>query len=222
MTNFVNPTRLNLHQRSTNLRLTLYVATFYFKFNNFRSIQYDDRDKNKKKKHQATIKTYIRYIARSVNPTLRGHLLLRNLPCSSPRGSRSSLPIFGPVFSWTKSERGTVRSLSNHAETYRRWLNQTKCEWSYLQHAVALPFKQATVAETTTIRDWWTLSAGCCFEASWGDVPAVFIGQSVQGDCSLTAGAFEETFYRVVPPEVMILLHASIRRLEVSVIALEI
>lgn len=49
----------------------------------------------------------------------------------------------------------------------------------------------------------------------------MFIGQSVQGDCSLTAGAFEETFYRVVPPELMILLHATIRRLEVGVIALE-
>lgn len=153
---------------------------------------------------------------------LRGHLLLRNLPCSSPRGSRSSLPIFGPVFSWTTNERGTVRSLSTHAETYRCWLNQTKCESSYLQHAVALPFKQATVAETTTICDRVNVISGCCFQASSGDIPAVFIGQSVQGDCSLTAGAFEETFYRVVPPEVMILLHATIRRLEVGVIALEI
>lgn len=117
-------------------------------------------------------------------------------------------------------QRRTVRSVSIHAEKYRCWLNQTKCESSYLQHAVALPFKQATVTETTTICDRMNIISGC-FQASWGDVPAVFIGQSVQGDCSLTAGAFEETFYRVMPPEVMILLHATIRWLEVGVIALE-
>lgn len=54
---------------------------------------------------------------------LCGHLLLRNLPCSSPRGSRSSPPIFGPVFSWTKNTKRTVRSVSIHTGKYC-WLSQ--------------------------------------------------------------------------------------------------
>lgn len=51
--------------------------------------------------------------------------------------------------------------------------------------------------------------------------PAVFVGQPVQSDGSLSAGAFEEALHSVVPAQVMILLHATICRLEVGVAALE-
>lgn len=45
------------------------------------------------------------------------------------------------------------------------------------------------------------LPASVIFQAGWVTcVPAVFIGQSVQGDCSVATGTFEETFHGVVPP----------------------
>lgn len=53
-----------------------------------------------------------------------------------------------------------------------------------------------------------------------GVLPAVFIGQPVQGDSPLSTGTFEETFDRVVPPQLVILLRAAICWLEVGVIAL--
>lgn len=51
--------------------------------------------------------------------------------------------------------------------------------------------------------------------------PAVLVGQSVQGDGSLSTGTFEETLHSVVPPKIVMLLHAAIRRLEVGVATLE-
>lgn len=52
-------------------------------------------------------------------------------------------------------------------------------------------------------------------------LPAVFVGQSVQSDGSLSTGTFEETFHGIVPPQIMILLYTTIRRLEVGVTTLE-
>lgn len=50
---------------------------------------------------------------------------------------------------------------------------------------------------------------------------AVFVGQSIESDGSLSAGTFEESFDGIVPPQAMILLHTTIRRLEVGVTTLE-
>lgn len=55
-----------------------------------------------------------------------------------------------------------------------------------------------------------------------GVLPAVFVWKSVQSDGSLSTGTFEETFHGVVPPQVMILLHAAICWLEVGVTTLEV
>lgn len=49
----------------------------------------------------------------------------------------------------------------------------------------------------------------------------MFVGQSVQRDGSLSAGTFEETFHAVVPTQTVILLHTTIRWLEVCVVTLE-
>lgn len=54
-----------------------------------------------------------------------------------------------------------------------------------------------------------------------GRLPAVFVRQSVQSDGSLSAAAFEETLDGVVPPQIVILLHAAVCRLEVGVATLE-
>lgn len=53
------------------------------------------------------------------------------------------------------------------------------------------------------------------------NIPAVFVGQSVQSDRPLTTGTFEEAFDGVVPPQTVVLVHAAIGRLEVRVVTLE-
>lgn len=74
-------------------------------------------------------------------------MLLRNLPCSSPRGSRSSPPIFGPVFSWNRMKRPTSGPSSfDLTSAFIKW-SVSQMDF-YLQHAIALPFKQTTIAET--------------------------------------------------------------------------
>lgn len=52
-------------------------------------------------------------------------------------------------------------------------------------------------------------------------LPAVFVWQSVQSDGPLSTGTSEEALDRVVPPQLVVLSHAAIRRLEVGVAALE-
>jgi len=53
-------------------------------------------------------------------------------------------------------------------------------------------------------------------------LPAVLVRQSVQGDGSLSTGTSEEAFHGIVPPQLVILIHTAIRRLEVGVAALEV
>lgn len=49
----------------------------------------------------------------------------------------------------------------------------------------------------------------------------MLVGQSVQRDRSLPTGTFKETLDGIVPPELVILLQATICRLEVGVTTLE-
>lgn len=51
--------------------------------------------------------------------------------------------------------------------------------------------------------------------------PAVLVWQPVQGDGSLPAGTPEEALHGVVPPQIVVLVHAAVRRLEVGVATLE-
>lgn len=74
------------------------------------------------------------------------HLLLRNWPCSSPRGRRSSPPIFGPAFSWSSKEEEQQVCLLP-AERPRSWAGLV-IQIFYLHHAVTRPLKQAAVPET--------------------------------------------------------------------------
>lgn len=55
----------------------------------------------------------------------------------------------------------------------------------------------------------------------FGVLLAVFVRQPVESDGPLPAGTFEETLDGVVPPQLVILLHAAISRFEVGVAALE-
>lgn len=58
-------------------------------------------------------------------------------------------------------------------------------------------------------------------EEGYPELPAVFVRQSVQSDGPLSAGTFEEALHGIVPPQVVLLSHAAIRRFEVGVAALK-
>lgn len=49
----------------------------------------------------------------------------------------------------------------------------------------------------------------------------MFVRQPVEGDGPLSAGTLEETLHGVVPAQLVVLVHAPIRRLEVGVVTLE-
>lgn len=159
------------------------------------------------------------------------HLLLRNLPCSSPRGRRSSPPIFGPAFSWSSKEEEEQVCLLP-AERPRSWARLV-IQIFYLHHAVTRPLKQAAVPETEKHcfpgrinlkvlllllllnregeRERTELSAS---------LRAVLVWQPVECDGPLAAGTLEETLDGVVPAQLMVLLHAAVGRFEVGVLTL--
>lgn len=147
-------------------------------------------------------------------------MLLRNLPCSSPRGCRSSPAIFGPFFSCNKKKKSGEKRQLCFLSRYQRWSVR---ERFYLQHPIALPFKQTAVAGMVE----HLLKCACRYkrDQTWAVgneyKPAGFVGQSVQSDGPLSTGTFEETFGGIVPPQVMILFHTTVCRLEVCVTALE-
>lgn len=155
------------------------------------------------------------------------HLLLRNWPCSSPRGRRSSPPIFGPAFSWSSKEEEQQVCLLP-AERPRSWAGLV-IQIFYLHHAVTRPLKQAAVPETekhclpgrinlnvlllllNRERERTEVSAS---------LRAVLVRQPVECDGPLAAGTLEETLDGVVPAQLMVLLHAAVGRFEVGVVTL--
>lgn len=65
----------------------------------------------------------------------------------------------------------------------------------------------------------FSVSARPCRKATV--LPAVFVWQSAQSNGSLSTRTFKEAFHCLVPPQIMVLLYTTIRRLEVGVTTLE-
>lgn len=156
------------------------------------------------------------------------HLLLRNWPCSSPRGRRSSPPIFGPAFSWSSKEEEQQVCLLP-AERPRSWAGLV-IQIFYLHHAVTRPLKQAAVPETEKHCLPGRINLNVLLllnrererertEVS-ASLRAVLVRQPVECDGPLAAGTLEETLDGVVPAQLMVLLHAAVGRFEVGVVTL--